>query len=292
MKCNYCEAEWQLPAGRKPVTVCPFCGKALEPEKKQVQSIEDALAIIYSDYGQEAMLDGKQVACLLTDIVPLLKRERNLVNVFYSCGGVAIVNENGNTWSSYQQEKGKVCMRMKEEWGITEDNSGLICDSFFKAIGGSIPDDILLSIKEDAAPDTTENSHGSAASTTGEVQTNAPVVLPTMNTSTIRDGKDGQNKTDDKRPSWFTAAWFKKQAKAGFPGAQYRLGICYSEGLGVQKDEVQAVFWIQKAAEQGYLEAQQDLADRYNNGHGVAFDYRQAAYWKNKADKNRQDHSR
>jgi hypothetical protein len=41
--------------------------------------------------------------------------------------------------------------------------------------------------------------------------------------------------------------------------AQYKLGIGYAYGLGVTKDEAQAVTWFRKAAEQGNEDAQREL---------------------------------
>jgi TPR repeat protein len=39
--------------------------------------------------------------------------------------------------------------------------------------------------------------------------------------------------------------------------AQYNLGHCYAEGLGVEQDYTQAVHWYRKAAEQGDTDAQE-----------------------------------
>jgi hypothetical protein len=45
--------------------------------------------------------------------------------------------------------------------------------------------------------------------------------------------------------------WFRKAAEQGFPSAQRNLGIGYLDGLGVAKDEAEAVRWFQRAAAQG-----------------------------------------
>ena len=72
---------------------------------------------------------------------------------------------------------------------------------------------------------------------------------------------------------------FDKLANQGNADAQYNLGIMYENGLGVIKNETQAVYWYQKAANQGYANAQHNLGIMYANGEGVIQDDKQAVYW-------------
>lgn len=65
--------------------------------------------------------------------------------------------------------------------------------------------------------------------------------------------------------------------------AQYKLGLCYSNGQGVKQDYHQAVEWFTKAAEQGLKEAQYKLATCYENRQGVERDVHQAVEWFTKA---------
>lgn len=59
-----------------------------------------------------------------------------------------------------------------------------------------------------------------------------------------------------KQPNWEEAArWYKLAAQHGVAHAQYRLGVFYHSGRGVQKDKEQTRFWWRKAAEQGYRPA-------------------------------------
>src|SRR6185312_3274558 len=56
--------------------------------------------------------------------------------------------------------------------------------------------------------------------------------------------------------------WFRKAAAQNQPVAEYQLGRCYENGLGVAKDLNQAVVWYRKSAEQegeGGLFARQHL---------------------------------
>ena len=73
---------------------------------------------------------------------------------------------------------------------------------------------------------------------------------------------------------------YKARAERGDPVAQYNLGVCYRNGEGVAKDQVEAVKWCRKAAEQGLANAQSNLGFHYANGEGVAKDEVEAyAYW-------------
>ena len=64
----------------------------------------------------------------------------------------------------------------------------------------------------------------------------------------------------------------KALAEKGDRVAQCNMGINYAFGLGVAKDQVQAVSWYRKAAEQGYALAQSNLGYFYESGTGVAKD--------------------
>ena len=63
--------------------------------------------------------------------------------------------------------------------------------------------------------------------------------------------------------------WYRKAAEQGIANAQFRLGVCYEDGMGVVKDEAEAMKWWRKAAEQGFSSAQISLGLYYANGQGV-----------------------
>ena len=68
-------------------------------------------------------------------------------------------------------------------------------------------------------------------------------------------------------------------AEKGDAPAQFNLGLSYANGLGVTKDEVEAVKWYRKAAEKGNAEAQLNLGVMYANGLGVEEDDVEAYKW-------------
>ena len=61
--------------------------------------------------------------------------------------------------------------------------------------------------------------------------------------------------------------------------AQYKLGIRYYTGDGVEKNHSETVKWFRKAAEQGNAEAQYNLGVCYEKGEGVDKNLAEAAKW-------------
>jgi TPR repeat protein len=70
--------------------------------------------------------------------------------------------------------------------------------------------------------------------------------------------------------------WFRKAAERNLALAQYRLGNCYHEGLGVATNYMEAVKWFRKAAKQNLPRAQCNLGVCYAKGRGVPKDEAQA----------------
>src|SRR5216684_3172778 len=67
-------------------------------------------------------------------------------------------------------------------------------------------------------------------------------------------------------------ASLKKQAEAGDPKAQVRLGTAYASGDGVAPDGTEAVKWFRKAAEQENAAGEYSLSEMYLTGRGVTVD--------------------
>ena len=84
-------------------------------------------------------------------------------------------------------------------------------------------------------------------------------------------------------PTEMEWALWKQSAEDGNAEAQYQLGRCYANGLGVEIDMVEAVRWFTLAAEQGMAMAQYALGNCYYYGYGVDYDYTKAAEWYLKA---------
>jgi TPR repeat protein len=77
--------------------------------------------------------------------------------------------------------------------------------------------------------------------------------------------------------TWLTyRAPFECLIAHGGPGPQYRLGLCYYEGLTVSQSYTQAFKWFSLAANQGHAAAQEALGMMYFRGVGVARNYQAA----------------
>ena len=72
---------------------------------------------------------------------------------------------------------------------------------------------------------------------------------------------------------------FRPLAERGNVLAQYKLGLMYTNGEGVQQDFAVAARWFSRAAMQGYAPAQTSLGVRYEKGQGVKRDYGEAVKW-------------
>ncbi len=68
--------------------------------------------------------------------------------------------------------------------------------------------------------------------------------------------------------------------------AQYKLGLMYELGMGIEKDLNQAFAWYQKSADQANAKAQYNLGIFYALAKGVEKDIEQSKYWIRAANKN------
>lgn len=73
--------------------------------------------------------------------------------------------------------------------------------------------------------------------------------------------------------------WLGKAAAQGDPQAQINLAAMYRDGAGVKRDYAQALNWYRKAAALGIAEAQFNLGLMSYNGYGVERDYSEALSW-------------
>ena len=78
-------------------------------------------------------------------------------------------------------------------------------------------------------------------------------------------------------------SWYRKAADQGHANAQDNLGWMYQNGLGVEQNYIEAVSWYRKAADQGHANAQNNMGWMYQNGLGVEQNYIEAVSWYRKA---------
>ncbi|MEO8614046.1 MAG: tetratricopeptide repeat protein [Luteolibacter sp.] len=76
---------------------------------------------------------------------------------------------------------------------------------------------------------------------------------------------------------------FRASADEGHADSQFNLALMFEKGIGVEKDEKQAVVWYEKSALNGNAAAQFNLGVLYENGRGTAVDFAKANEWYRKA---------
>ena len=76
---------------------------------------------------------------------------------------------------------------------------------------------------------------------------------------------------------------FRAAAEKGEADSQFNLALMYEKGIGVTKDEKEAVVWYRKSAEQGNAYAQFNLGVLYEHGRGCTVDFALANQWYRKA---------
>ncbi len=79
------------------------------------------------------------------------------------------------------------------------------------------------------------------------------------------------------------AEYFLKSAQGGNSNGQNWYGWCCEKGLGVSKNEAEAIKWYRKAAEKGLANACYNLGMCYYSGKGIGKDMTEAASWFHKA---------
>lgn len=65
-------------------------------------------------------------------------------------------------------------------------------------------------------------------------------------------------------------------AEKGFPYAQNNVGVCYTNGIGVAKDDATAFYWFEKASKKGEEMSCLNLAQFYMTGTGCKTDLKKA----------------
>ena len=76
---------------------------------------------------------------------------------------------------------------------------------------------------------------------------------------------------------------FLTAAKGGHADSQFNVALMFEKGIGVGKDEKEAVVWYGKSASQGNSAAQFNLAVLFENGRGTKVDFAKANKWYRKA---------
>ncbi len=73
--------------------------------------------------------------------------------------------------------------------------------------------------------------------------------------------------------------WYEKCSKLGNPLSQYSTGLCYRDGIGVEKDGKKAIKWLTEASNHGVPRARIELANMYRKGMSIESNMDKAIEW-------------
>ncbi|KAF0475501.1 HCP-like protein [Gigaspora margarita] len=73
--------------------------------------------------------------------------------------------------------------------------------------------------------------------------------------------------------------WYLRSSKGGNARGQYSVGVCYQNGIGIDKDDNKAFEWYMKSAKGGDPCGQYNVGNCYENGIGVEKDEGKAFKW-------------
>eukprot|EP01126_Amoeba_proteus_P014607 TRINITY_DN16458_c0_g1_i1.p1 TRINITY_DN16458_c0_g1~~TRINITY_DN16458_c0_g1_i1.p1 ORF type:complete len:195 (-),score=26.66 TRINITY_DN16458_c0_g1_i1:307-891(-) len=73
--------------------------------------------------------------------------------------------------------------------------------------------------------------------------------------------------------------YYQESATAGYPKAQFNLGVMYKKGEEVPRDEKKAAMYLEMAASCGHRQSMIVLARMYAQGSGVSKDYLRAVHY-------------
>lgn len=79
--------------------------------------------------------------------------------------------------------------------------------------------------------------------------------------------------------------WYQKTVDFYYALPEYQLGLCYRDGIGVNKDPLKSVEFLSRSSEHGNMKARVELANMYRKGIGVERNMLDAIKWYERAAK-------
>lgn len=287
MKCANCGVEWTIPATfTSKIDVCPFCGKSMQPEKPLLSSLEDVLAHINKNFGEEAMRDGAKLQSLFADLAPQLKREKVMLRYFVECNGNEVFLGAIHEDLSEAKAKIKTVMdQMENDLLVSHDAVQQVCKVFWHVIGGEAHD-YFQSVNLQAEPKAADQPSSNPAPQVSHFPIQDDRLLRLIDKKIKPTEEDrrqlssrGKELLQSHGPVDTAVKMISYAAQYGDHQACILLGDCYEQGLGVKKDINTAEAYYRRAAVSGNSEAQYKLGVLYHKRR----DYYPSKEWLKKA---------
>ena len=261
MRCLFCGAEWKVRLSNKNIIdSCPFCNRELFDisNKSSSQSLSDVFRVIVNLYGKEIMTNGQRVTALISDLAPVLQKEKRVVIAMSYCKGNELIYEMRlRPRTEYLVARDRICSQMEQEWGISTANSKLVCDCLWDALHDSDNSDCGRSdfpFTENYASPSIDLSNS-----VSEMDSEDCYML----------GRAYEGLPDTKPNIAKALYWFERSANRGYAEAQVKIAEYYYHGIGTQVDKLSSVYWLEQATVQGNCHAQVTLAKMYATGDGI-----------------------
>lgn len=117
--CAHCSSEWVSAIS---MTVCPFCGQALTPEKKKFTQINEVLAYLFDSYGVNVINERRKFLSLLADYAPDMEMERRLIKIAVDADVYQnLLNANSMAENERKTCANKMAVRLQQQYFISTD---------------------------------------------------------------------------------------------------------------------------------------------------------------------------
>lgn len=308
MKCSKCNADWNAPSNMV-VTKCPFCQADLV--STQFEGIEGIFMQIVNQYGIEIYKDSLKFKSLLADFMAKDKKMLKLLTLIIDQQGAkSLLSLATLEDKEFDMERRKLIVKIAEDMFATEENVEKGVNLLCLGLGKSVK--MVFSSGVSESSDTSDSSNYPKVADVPNVATSLPVPeqdglkcpppvakpnrkvnisrWDSEDRNTLQLAQDGDMAAqselgdtfqydDDKKDEEYAAYWYDQSARQGFADAQYELGCCYEDGVGLDVNERYATYWYGRSAESGHSDGQYFYGMSYYLEIGVAEDYEKAAYW-------------
>ncbi|MGM9773077.1 MAG: hypothetical protein ACI3YU_10615 [Segatella copri] len=130
--------------------VCPSCGASLMIDNcLEMETMEDTLRIMVQRYGIDLLRDATRTIGYFSDLAPLLKKEKKMLQCLLSCEGhVSLINALVVSKSEQRKTMQRIILKMTDEMFVSKEIAEATVMSFWTAISG----EKVISLSPQAIP--------------------------------------------------------------------------------------------------------------------------------------------
>ena len=139
MKCPHCNMEWaDRPGVTDSLKNCPFCSGSLAKKEKKTETLEDALTLIFQQFGIDPFQNGKTLISLHSDLCPDRNRDRRLLTLLMlGEGNVFLLDALKKPKGEQGIAISRLASKLENDWMIKPEAVREVCSAFWLTAGGS-----------------------------------------------------------------------------------------------------------------------------------------------------------